>query len=226
MSPKITVAIVAIAGLVLLGVLGAFDPLFDQDRVREFLEDSGPWGRAVYVSLFTVLQPISAPGGALIIPATFVWPDWQVFVLSWLGGVIASAVGFYAARWLGQDWVEERLPSRFRRWDERIAEHGTLAVFGLRVLTGFAPPADWLLGVSSAKGRQFWIGTIAGLGFSSAWITYLGDDGVRLLVDQIVWLGPLLVVAGVGLVVWLRRRRRTDGVDTGESQRVDRLGER
>ena len=137
--------------------------LTDGDRLEELLDDAGVWGPILFVLAFTAAQPLSLPGAVLIVPATFVWPWWQVALLSLAGGMIASIVGFALARWIARDWVLERLPQRFRTWEVRLADHGFVATVGLRLLTGYTPAADWLLGVSRVTVPAFLAGTLIGL---------------------------------------------------------------
>lgn len=193
---------------VLLAVrLGLVDVLRDRDRLESFLTDSGPVGPLAYVLAFTAAQPISLPGAVLIVPATFVWSGWTVFLLSWLGGMIASTIGFVIARWIARDWVQDRLPERLLSWNDRIGDHGTRAIIWLRIVTGYAPAADWLLGVSTVTMHQFLLGTGIGLVPTTALWAFLGDDAVRLA-GRLPW-----VAAGVGalalLVGFVRSRRRT-----------------
>lgn len=202
---------IAVAGLVMALVAwalsaGALDVLTDSDRLEELLDDAGVWGPILFVLAFTAAQPLSLPGAVLIVPATFVWPWWQVALLSLAGGMVASVVGFVLARWIARDWVLERLPMRFRTWEVRLADHGFVATVGLRLLTGYTPAADWLLGVSRVTVPAFLAGTLLGLVPSTVALAAWGDDAVRL-----VQRAPL-VLAGVGLavlavVVLLRRRR-------------------
>ena len=197
---------IAVALAVRVGLVGF---VRDGDRLEEFLTESGAVGPIVYVLAFTAAQPLSLPGGVLILPATLVWPGATVFVLSWLGGMIASTVGFVVARWIARDWVQARLPDRLRSWDDRIADRGTQAIIGLRVVTGFAPAADWLLGVSAVTMRQFLVGTGIGLIPTTLALSFLGDDAIRLF-ERLPYLG--LAVAAVALVVFvvLKRRGRAD----------------
>ncbi len=197
-----------VVAVVVAAVLGAFAPLGDEDRIEELLTDSGAVGPILYVVSFVALQPLSLPGALLVIPATFVWDGWVVFTLSWAGGMVASTVGFATARWFGRDWVDERLPQRFRVWDNRLSDHGTRNTILLRVVTGFAPPADWVLGLSHVRVRQFFVGTAIGLVPGAAALAFLGDDAARFVGSArgtVVTLAAALVaLAGW---TWLRRRR-------------------
>ena len=184
--------VLLLAVFVLLFIFGVFDFLHDRERIESFFNDSGLFGPVLYVLAFVAAQPLSLPGAALIIPATFVWDWWEVFAYSMLGGIIASSLGFSISRWLAQDWVRRRLPQRFIGWEKRFVDHALLSTIALRLVTGYAPAADWFLGISKVRWREFVIGTILGLIPATFLFSYYGDDTVRWFQDA-----PLIAVAVV-----------------------------
>ena len=190
--------VLLLAVFVLLFIFGVFDFLHDRERIESFFNDSGLFGAVLYVLAFVAAQPLSLPGAALIIPATFVWDWWEVFAYSMLGGIIASSLGFSISRWLAQDWVRRRLPQRFIGWEKRFVDHALLSTIALRLVTGYAPAADWFLGISKVRWREFIIGTILGLIPATFLFSYYGDDTVRWVQDA-----PLIAVAVVLLAVIL-----------------------
>ena len=195
---KRLVPVLLLAVFVLLFIFGVFDFLHDRERIESFFNDSGLFGPVLYVLAFVAAQPLSLPGAALIIPATFVWDWWEVFAYSMLGGIIASSLGFSISRWLAQDWVRRRLPQRFIAWEKRFVDHALLSTIALRLVTGYAPAADWFLGISKVRWREFVIGTILGLIPATFLFSYYGDDTVRWVQDA-----PLIAVAVVLLAVIL-----------------------
>ncbi len=204
--------VLLLAVFVLLFIFGVFDFLHDRERIESFLNDSGLFGPVLYVLAFVAAQPLSLPGAALIIPATFVWDWWEVFAYSMLGGIIASSLGFSISRWLAQDWVRRRLPQRFIGWEKRFVDHALLSTIALRLVTGYAPAADWFLGISKVRWREFIIGTILGLIPATFLFSYYGDDTVRWVQDA-----PLIAVAVVLTVVILitavkAHKRRTKAI--------------
>lgn len=209
-----TAVLVAVGCSVLIVFLaGGFDVLRDSDRVEEFLTESGPWGPIVYVLAFVALQPLSLPGAVLIIPATFVWSWWEVALYSLVGGMLASTAGFALSRWIARDWIEQRLPDRLRPWEQRLADHGLVATIGLRLVTGYAPAADWLLGVSRVSFSAFLIGTAVGLAPSTLLLAIWGDDAARGIADDP--LVGLAVLAGVSVVGYLLYRLRQRSLPQG-----------
>ena len=202
---KIGIVVVAIVLVAWALASGALTVLTDADRLESALDDAGVWGPVLFVLAFTAAQPLSLPGAVLIVPATFVWPWWQVALLSLTGGMIASCVGFVLARWLARDWVLERLPQRFRTWEFRLAEHGFGATVGLRLLTGYTPAADWLLGVSRVTVPAFLAGTLIGLIPTTVALSAWGDDAVRLVQRAPLLIGGIGAVAVVATVLVRRR---------------------
>ena len=204
---KLGVVVAIVAAVAIAFSAGGFDALRDQDRVEEFLTESGPWGPIVFILAFVALQPLSLPGAVLIIPATFVWPWWEVTLYALAGGLLASTIGFVLARWIGQDWVRARLPDRMRAWESRLSEHGFVSTVLLRVVTGYAPPADWVLGVSRVSVPAFLAGTVIGLIPGTVALAVWGDDAVRGLGDIPPAGWALVAIVAIGGYVFLRRRR-------------------
>tara|TARA_B100001094_G_scaffold38364_1_gene32671 strand:+ start:5948 stop:6604 length:657 start_codon:yes stop_codon:yes gene_type:complete len=183
---------------VLLFVFGVFDFLHDRERIENFFKDSGVFGPILYIFAFVAAQPLSLPGAALIIPATFVWTWWEVLAYSMLGGIIASSIGFIVARWLAQDWVRKRLPQRFIGWEKRFVKNALLSTIMLRVVTGYAPAADWFLGITKIKWREFFIGTVIGLLPITFLFSYYGDDTVRWVRNT-----PLIALSATIIIIFL-----------------------
>ena len=192
--------------------LGTWDFLHDRERIQDFFQDSGAFGPIIYILAFIAAQPLSLPGAALIIPATFVWTWWEVFIYSMLGGIIASSIGFVVARWLAQDWVRKRLPQRFIGWEKRFVDHALLSTIALRLVTGYAPAADWFLGILKIRWREFLIGTIIGLIPTAFLFAYYGDDTVRWIQNAPV-IALVVIVAFILLLSGFKRyKKRTEAV--------------
>ncbi len=201
-----------IIGIVVGVVFGFWDFFHDRERIQDFFQDSGAFGPIIYILAFIAAQPLSLPGAALIIPATFVWTWWEVFIYSMLGGIIASSIGFVVARWLAQDWVRKRLPQRFIGWEKRFVDHALLSTIALRLVTGYAPAADWFLGILKIRWREFLIGTIIGLIPTAFLFAYYGDDSVRWIqnapmITLAVSIAFILLFSG-----FKRYKKRTEAV--------------
>ena len=71
-------------------------------------------------------------------------------------------------------------------------DHALLSTIALRLVTGYAPAADWFLGSSKDRWREFVIVTILGLIPATFLFSYYGDDTVRWVQNA-----PLIAVAVV-----------------------------
>jgi len=187
---------------------GVFDFLHDRGKVEDFFQDSGALGPIIFILAFIAAQPLSLPGAALIIPATFVWSWWEVLIYSMIGGIVASTIGFAVSRWIAQDWVRKRLPKKLLKWDQRLSERAFLSVVVLRLVTGYAPAADWALGISKVQWRDFFLGTAIGLVPITALLAIFGDDTVKWV--QTAPLVVLGIAGALGCVLFLLKKIRTN----------------
>ncbi len=142
---------------------GLTDLLGDEDRLQELVDDAGWLAPILYTLLFTVLVPVGVPGLVFVLPAAVVFPAPVAIAVCLVAGYLSSGAGVWFARTIGRQTVEAKMPPSFRKWDERLARRGFVAVIALRTLTYLAAPADWLLGLSSIPTRTIVVGTVVGL---------------------------------------------------------------
>lgn len=137
--------------------LGIFRDFSDLARAREKLLALGPWGYLAFVAAYAVLQPFGVPGTIFIWVAPMIWPWPIAFALSMVGTMAASVVGFSFARFVARDWLAERIPARFRRYDEALAKRAFLTVFTLRFIFWMPPLLHAFFGVSKVRfSTHFW----------------------------------------------------------------------
>ena len=98
-----------------------------------------------------------------IIAASLVWPPAVAVPLSWAAAVAAGCVAFGFARFVGHDWVQERLPDRLRGYDEALATKGLRTVLVLRLTMFTFGPMQLMLGVSKVRFSKYVLGTALGL---------------------------------------------------------------
>lgn len=185
---------------------GAFEQI-DEARLRAWLADAGPMGMVAYVALFALVEPFGVPGFLLVVTASYVWPPWLAFGLSWLGSVGAGVTGFAFARWLARDWVSAHVPERFHAYDERLAERGLSTVIVVRLLFFLAPPAHWVLGLSRVRFGPFLLGSVIGFAPGIGLISFGGG----WLLDQLRTIerpGLLIAAVVVAVVLGLRLLNR------------------
>jgi hypothetical protein len=131
-AAKVAALLLAVTVAVVAQRLGAFRLASDPERVRQALVDLGPWGYLAFLAVYVVLQPLGIPGMVFVVAAALIWPWPIAFALSMVGSLAASVVGFPFARFVARDWVAERVPARFRCYDEALAKRAFATVFVLR----------------------------------------------------------------------------------------------
>jgi uncharacterized membrane protein YdjX (TVP38/TMEM64 family) len=160
---------------------------------------------------FAILAPFFVPGFAFMAPGALVWGVPELFFYSLLGATGAGVVGFSFARYVARDWVETRMPSRLRAWDERLARNGFRTVVVVRLTFLLAPPAHWALGLSKVSFPAFVMGTIVGFApflLALSWVLVeVGGTLWDWLVARPVWVWGVVALAVVLWVVVRRRRR-------------------
>lgn len=187
---------------------------YDAEAIGQLLERAGIWGPVLFIVLFG-LEGFGVPGAVFMAVAIVIWPPLVALLYNTLGALCAALVGFGYARWMGRDWVAERLPARVRRYEARIEERGLVAVILVRLVFFIAPPAHWVLGVSSVRFRDYVLGTALG---NLPWlvaVSYGGGHAMRWLAEQPkeTWMavGGAIALAASWRVVARRVSRTTDG---------------
>ena len=187
------------------------------ERLRELLARAGLWGPLLFVLLFG-LEGIGVPGILFVVTAIALWPPWIAFLLNWLGAITAGMVGFAYARYVGREWVAERLPARMRRFETRIVERSVQTVILVRLLFFLAPPAHWALGLSPVRFRPFMMGSAIGFVPGMLLVSFAGGRIFAWLSRQPreAWMALAALLLLCAAAWWLLTRRRTPAVDHGD----------
>ena len=163
-----------------------------------------------FIGAYTALQPFGVPGTVFVVAAPLIWPWPAAFALSMVGTMGASVVGFSFARFLARDWVSQRIPARFRRYEEALARRGFATVFFLRLVFWMPRLLHSFLGVSRVPfWTHFW-GSLLGYVPPLLLVSYFGQrafDWMRAAPAS-AWVGIAAgVVVVVGVAAWRKRRR-------------------
>ncbi len=209
------VALVALA-LGLAKWLGVFDQVGKLAALAKSLVDLGGWGYLAFVVAYAVLQPFGVPGTVFVVAAPLIWPWPVAFALSMVGTMAASVIGFSFARFMARDWIEPRIPERFRRYDDALGRRAFLTVFTLRFVFWMPPPLHYFFGISKVSGWTHFWGSLVGLRDSASPGELLDESRARprsRSAPTWVWIAAsvsaALVVAIVMLLVRWRTRERS-----------------
>lgn len=197
--------LLALAALLLaLFTSGSFER-FDAAALRGWILEARFWGPALYVVLFSALEPFAFPGIIFILTAIVVWPTWQAWLLIWAGSVGACIVGYSLARWIARDWVLARLPSRFLRLEGWVARNALLAVIGTRLVFYIFQPSLWALGLTRVSFPTLVLGSVIGVAPASALFAFAGAAAIAWLQQQPPETFALALVGGLAAFLVVRR---------------------
>ena len=209
-AAKISAVVVVVAVLIVAQRFGVFEQLKDPAQLTRTLAELGPWGYVVFILAYATLQPFGVPGTVFVMASALIWPWPIAFVLSMIGTMAASSVGFSFARFVARDWVVGIIPARFKKYDEALERRAFATVFTLRIIFWMPPLLHAFFGVSKVRfATHFW-GSLVGYLVPLFLVSYFGqrlfDMAKRVPVAGWVGLGAGVVVVGLG--VWLVRRAR------------------
>jgi uncharacterized membrane protein YdjX (TVP38/TMEM64 family) len=207
-----------------LGIAGAYflaGPLREMklDEAGDALRAMGPMGVLLFLLIFSLVQPLFVSSHLFTFTATLVWGQPLAFVLTWVGATLATMTAFGFARYVGRDFVQARLPERFRDLDARLERSAFRTIVVLRALFWCAPPLGFAAGVSRVNGMTHHLASALGCipqVFLSSLVAYWlketlerGDYSVGSILTTITALGAVVLGAFVLGRRLLRRSRST-----------------
>lgn len=209
-SAKLAAVFVVVAGLVVAERLGVFHMLREPAQLAQSLVDLGAYGYVAFIVAYALLQPFGVPGTIFIMAAPLIWPWPVAFALSMTGTMCASVIGFAFARFMARDWLAERIPQSFKKYDELLARRAFFTVFVLRLVFWMPPLLHAFFGISKVRGVTHFWGSLVGYIIPLFLVSYFGQklfDFLRSLPAR-DWIILGVAVAVISLSWWLWRRRR------------------
>ena len=205
---KIALVVLVIAAIVIAQRLGLFTKFGEPAQLKEMLVDLGGWGYLAFVLAYAALQPFGVPGTVFVMAAPLIWPWPIAFVLSMVGTMAASVIGFSFARFIARDWVSSKIPERFRKYEDALARRAFATVFLLRFVFWMPQVLHTFFGVSKVGfWTHFWA-SLVGYALPLLLVSMFGQelfDAMKNAPPEL-WVG-LGVAAVVGLLTFLFARR-------------------
>jgi uncharacterized membrane protein YdjX (TVP38/TMEM64 family) len=186
---------------------GLVGELSDPERIRRLIEDAGVLAPVVFVLVTTASFWVF-----LLIPPVWasvtLWPLPVAFALSFASCILGSLLAYAAARRLGPEWAERRIPAGIRRHQERLEARPLTAIVVLRLVLWANPFADFLIALSRIPLRSYLIGTVVGLAPPTAGHVLFAAGGLELAKSLPVWTLALVAIAIGAAIVGVRRVQR------------------
>jgi uncharacterized membrane protein YdjX (TVP38/TMEM64 family) len=157
-----------VGGLVVLGLgvgalwqAGLFQGL-TTEGIQARVAEAGPMGPLVYVLAFACLQPFGLSAHLFLVAAGLMWESAVGIPLGLLGMMLGCTNSFAAARWMGREAVQARIPAGLAKHDDALARRGLRTVIALRVAFFTFFPVSMAMGVSQVSWRDYMLGTFLG----------------------------------------------------------------
>lgn len=174
-AQRAVLVLLVVVLLVVARQLGVFGHFAKPAELARSVADMGSLGYVVFVLAYAVFQPFGVPGTVFIVAAPLIWPWPVAFVVSMVGTMAASVVGFSFARFVARDWLAARIPARFRRYDDALAARAFSTVVLLRLIFWMPPLLHAFFGVSKVRfWTHFW-GSLVGYALPLLLVSYFGE---------------------------------------------------
>ncbi len=164
--PASTTRLLLVLGLVVLIYVvyrsGLHNDL-DIDALRSRVQAWGAWGPVGLVLVTSILQPLHISIYVFLISAVVIYGPLLGGLISWVAILGASCTSFGFSRYVARDWVQERVPDRFKRFDERLETKGLKTILMLRLVFFTTPMLQLALGVTRVPFRTYLLGSAIGV---------------------------------------------------------------
>lgn len=191
------------AGFALLGavtLLGFAAPLLPAGlthNLTPFLEAAraNVWAPLVAIAAFIVLATMGAPQIVLITAIVAVFGPWFGLLYSWIGKVIACAIGFGIGRFSGADFVKRRSNESVKKAMALLARRG----FWASALIRLVPTVPSVLiniaaGATPIRLRDFIAGTALGSVPKMALLAFGGHAAIVAVQQNKAWAWGVLAL--------------------------------
>ena len=132
-------------------------------ELREYIQTKGWIGPIVFIISFSILQPIGMGAHGFIIASSLIWPIHLAFTYSLIGATLAAVFAFWFARYVGYQWVQNRLPDKLRVYEKRLVENQFRSMLIMRLLFFTFAPMQLMFGVTRVQFPTFLITTVLGI---------------------------------------------------------------
>jgi len=173
---KVALVVLVGAMLVLAYRSGVFAEVSDPKSLARTVVAMGARGHLAFIIAYTVLQPFGVPGTVFIVAASLLWPWPTAFALSMIGTMSASVVGFSFARFIARDWIQARIPERFRKYESALESNAFGTVFLLRLIFWMPQLLHAFFGVSKVPFWTHFFGSLLGYVAPLLAVSYLGSE--------------------------------------------------
>ena len=152
-----------VIGLVLLGSLTPLGHWFNLGNITVAVKEAGIWGFLLFTIICIAGSFLQLPALLFVVVAMLIYGHWQGTLYGGIGIIIGMIAQFYFVRIVGGRLLVEIKKPFIQRWLKRLDSNPLLTVIVLRLVLWAAPFLNYLLALTSLKGRDYIVGSIIGI---------------------------------------------------------------
>lgn len=163
------------------------------EAVTAWVEQSGWWGPAVFIGIYTIAPALFLPGSILTLAGGALFGPFSGALFSLTGATIGATLAFLIARYLAAEWVEHRVSGKLQDIKEGVEREGWRFVAFVRLVPLFPfNVLNYALGLTRLSVQTFAVTSFITMAPGALAYAYLGDVG-----REAVSGGPDLVRKGL-----------------------------
>ncbi len=157
--------------------------------VKEYVLGFGTSSFLVYILIYAVGTLVSIPGTILTFVGAILFGTWLGTALTVIGATVGASAAFFAARWLGRDFVQDLLHGKFKAFQKQVEKHAFKGILFLRLVPVFPFIAlNYASGLIKMKFRDYFLATLIGIVPGTFVYTYLfATWGDAVLMGTFSW---------------------------------------
>jgi len=150
--------------------------------LRKPIEQAGPWGPVLYISVYSFRSLIFFPASILTVFAGMVFGPWFGILFTLIGENISANISFLVGRYFAADLLKN--PGKTRRFVPRITcrirQNGFLTVLIMRLAYVPFDLVGYSSGMCDIRHRDFALGTLIGTLPGLSTFAFLGSSVMDL----------------------------------------------
>ena len=115
----------------------AFRDRFDAAALDAWVTAAGPAGPVLFMALYAVATVLLLPGSVLTLAGGALFGPFWGTLWNLAGATAGAALAFLVARYIGGEWIEQRMGGRLRRLADGVATEGWRFVAFVRLVPLF-----------------------------------------------------------------------------------------
>ncbi len=180
--------------------------ILHEEWMDNHVRQAGITGIVLYIGLVTLLTGMGVPRQACSLLGGYVFGMWYGTLWATLGTALACTLCFSYARFLGQDWLQQKYGDKLTSFNNFICQSPFLLTLVVRIIPlGSNFLTNFLAGMSPIPALAFLSGSSVGFTVQNFIFATMGS-GFHPQGEQELLLSASLYVISLSLGYWVYRR--------------------